>query len=329
MDCMRTFFQESVMRRLAGPATCVVVACMLAAVSTSAEESVWMTDYEAAVALAEAEGKPLLLEFTGSDWCAPCIALESKVLSSELFSAEASKLVVLVKLDYPMRTPQSDELKQQNKQLKERYPHQGFPTLLLIDPSGQAFWSKTGYSGEAPEFYLAELKAGVELQQRLSNELTAARALEGVAKIEALHRVLSGMDYEFAVGYFQDTLDQVITEADEAGLALGEEWRSKLAIHRFEQELVRVAWENRASFEVVPDLIDEVIAKHQPTGETLQKALVGKAQVLSHTGQDDKARAVYVQALEEAPDSEFAPNIRKVLEEQPEAQQAASEHEDA
>src|ERR1041385_2205577 len=111
----------------------------------------WETDYGKALATAKAENKPVLLDFTGSDWCGPCIELRKRVLSSKAFVAYAAKNLVLVEVDYPQRKKQSAELKKQNETLGKQYgiDEKGFPTIVLLDPAGKVIREFSGYEGEA------------------------------------------------------------------------------------------------------------------------------------------------------------------------------------
>lgn len=122
----------------------------------------WMTDLAAAKARAEREKKPLLIEFTGSAWCPPCIALHKKVLTTPEFAAFAQN-VVLVKLDYPPLSERAPEKVKANPQLahlmaiKEEYEVPGFPTVFFFDASGKKRAKLTGYDGETPKEFLAKL----------------------------------------------------------------------------------------------------------------------------------------------------------------------------
>ena len=69
----------------------------------------WGTDYDAALARAAKEKRPVLALFTGSDWCPYCVQLEKKVLKDSLFQKFAEKNVVLLYLDFP-RKKQHDVL---------------------------------------------------------------------------------------------------------------------------------------------------------------------------------------------------------------------------
>ena len=109
----------------------------------------WETDYDKALAKAKAENKHVLLDFSGSDWCGPCIDLRKRVFSSKEFTAYAAKNLVLVEIDYPQRKKQSAELKKQNEELGHQYgiDEKGFPTIVLLDPAGKVIREFTGYDG--------------------------------------------------------------------------------------------------------------------------------------------------------------------------------------
>ena len=68
--------------------------------NASAEEG-WLVSFEKAKELAAKEGKPILMEFTGSDWCPPCKALHKNVLGTDVFKAEIKKDFILLVLDNP------------------------------------------------------------------------------------------------------------------------------------------------------------------------------------------------------------------------------------
>ena len=122
----------------------------------------WMSDLEAAKARAAREHKPLLLEFTGSVWCGPCIALHKNVLTTPEFAA-FSRDVVLVALDYPTFAERAPEKVKANPALarlmaiKEKYDAPGFPTVIYFDADGKQRAKVTGYGGETPQKFLAQL----------------------------------------------------------------------------------------------------------------------------------------------------------------------------
>ncbi len=96
----------------------------------------WETDVDAAIERAKKENKAVMLEFTGSDWCPPCIKMSKEVFSKEEFVKEASKDFVLVHLDFPKK---DKALAEKNQPLLEKYNVAGFPTIVLLDSNGKPF----------------------------------------------------------------------------------------------------------------------------------------------------------------------------------------------
>lgn len=117
----------------------------------------WMTDFEAAQAKAKAENKPLLIDFTGSDWCGWCIRLDEEVFSQPAFSQYAADELILVEIDFPRRKSQPAELKEQNQALMQKYGIRGYPTILVLSPEGELI-EKTGYRRGGAEAYVAHIK---------------------------------------------------------------------------------------------------------------------------------------------------------------------------
>ncbi len=133
------------------------VAFLGLAASASAAGDGWMTDFEAAKVKAKAENKPMLLDFTGSDWCGWCIKLDKEVFSEAAFKDYAAAELVLVELDFPRTKEQSAELKAQNEALAKQYGVRGFPTILVLSPDGTLI-DKTGYQRGGPETYVEHIK---------------------------------------------------------------------------------------------------------------------------------------------------------------------------
>ncbi len=119
-----------------------------------APELPWSTDYEEALAKAKAEGKFVLVDFTGSDWCVWCKRLEEEVFAKPEFATWVVSRAVLLKLDFPhgKRLPKEEE--EQNKQLQQRFAVKGFPTILFLDAAGKEL-GRTGYQPGGPKAWIA------------------------------------------------------------------------------------------------------------------------------------------------------------------------------
>lgn len=127
-----------------------------------AAELTWQTDFAQASQQAAQEHKYILLDFTGSDWCPWCIKMDKEVFSQSQFSDFALKNLVLVKLDFPRKAAQSPTEKNQNEGLSKKFEIEGFPTYVLLDPSGKEVRRQVGYlQGGATAFidWLGQLAA--------------------------------------------------------------------------------------------------------------------------------------------------------------------------
>jgi|TARA_B110000438_G_C15817850_1_gene652798 protein disulfide-isomerase len=126
---------------------------------STAAEATWSESYTEAQAKAESEGKPMLLLFTGSDWCGFCIKLEKSIFDSEEFAAYTDENYVLVKADFPRRKAQSKEQVKHNEKLAAEFGVEGFPTVLVVSPDGEKVLErKVGYGGDSPAEYIEGLK---------------------------------------------------------------------------------------------------------------------------------------------------------------------------
>jgi len=124
-------------------------------VTTVARGSEWQTDYEQALATAKAAKKCVLLNFTGSDWCGPCIQMERTAFSKPAFLDYAKQNLVLVAVDYPRLKELPEKVTKQNERLMHQYSIGGFPTVILLNPDGKILGQLGGYAGEGPAEIIA------------------------------------------------------------------------------------------------------------------------------------------------------------------------------
>ena len=118
--------------------------------------TVWQTDLPKAQALARAEGKFVLINFTGSDWCGWCIKLRKDVFLKAEFEGYAKSNLVLVEIDFPKRKPQPPVLQSANRKLAEQFQIQSYPTLIVLDGQGTRL-GQVSYGNGGPKSFLAEV----------------------------------------------------------------------------------------------------------------------------------------------------------------------------
>ena len=116
----------------------------------------WYSDFETAKNVAGVTGKHLLLYFSGSDWCKPCIQLNKNILDTETFSSYAKGNFVPVKLDFPKmrKNRQSKRKVIHNEDLAEKYnPNGVFPLLVFLDQNEEMI-GFSGYTDVSPNAYI-------------------------------------------------------------------------------------------------------------------------------------------------------------------------------
>ena len=120
----------------------------------------WLVSMDEAYQLSKKTGKPILANFTGSDWCGWCKRLTKSVFSKKEFKKWAKENVILLELDYPRRTKQPNDIRQQNRNLQQAFKVTGYPTIWVFDLDKDAETNqysitalgKTGYTKTAAQF---------------------------------------------------------------------------------------------------------------------------------------------------------------------------------
>ena len=119
----------------------------------AAKDRIWTSSLSEAQRLSEETGKPILMNFTGSDWCGWCIRLKDEVFRTQEFAAWANQNVILLEVDFPRRRSQSAEITAQNQELARKYGVRGFPTIKVVDKDGKVL-KTSGYVPGGPEAFL-------------------------------------------------------------------------------------------------------------------------------------------------------------------------------
>ena len=122
-----------------------------------ASEALWLTDFEQAKQVAAEKKRPILVNFSGSDWCSWCIRLDKEVFSQAIFKQYAGEDLVLFVADFPRGKKLPDKVRLQNEALAEKHGVRGFPTVLLLDAAGKTV-ATTGYRPGGAEAYVAHLR---------------------------------------------------------------------------------------------------------------------------------------------------------------------------
>ena len=131
------------------------------AISNFVVSQEWQTNFEEAKKIATEQDKNVVIVFSGSDWCAPCIKLDKNIWQSEAFKKEASAEWVLVKANFPRKKANElpKEQTEHNRKLAEKYNIEGsFPLVVVLDKNGKVL-GKMGFKNVSPEEYIKMIHA--------------------------------------------------------------------------------------------------------------------------------------------------------------------------
>ena len=159
----------------------------LASAVVCSASPVWETDWSKALEKAGKSGQPVLVDFTGSDWCPGCIYLRKNIFDTDAFAKYAEdNNFMLVELDFPRTEGKMppEQLKF-HEELMRRYGISVFPSVLMMEGNGAPYAKIVGPSRTVEE-YLKKLAAAGETRLKLKEAVAAARALEGKEKLEKL-----------------------------------------------------------------------------------------------------------------------------------------------
>ena len=124
-------------------------------------KSTWLTNFDEGRQLAKTKHQFILLNFSGSDWCGPCIKMHDEIFETDVFSQYADAHLVLVNADFPrLRKNQlAREQQKKNDGLADKYNPKGiFPYTLLLDTDGKVIKAWEGFFESGPDNFVYQIK---------------------------------------------------------------------------------------------------------------------------------------------------------------------------
>lgn len=132
--------------------------CLLFSADGQSRGSIkWYTNYEEALKQARSASQPVLLFFTGSDWCSWCNKIDEEVFNTKEFADGVGNKFVFVKLDMPLYSAQDPQIKAQNKQLQQKFEVRSFPSVIIYDAQQNQQIGVTGYRAGGGKQYASHL----------------------------------------------------------------------------------------------------------------------------------------------------------------------------
>ncbi len=274
----------------------------------------WTSDFAAAKKQATEENKDLLMDFTGSDWCGWCIKLKDEVFKHDGFKNGVKESFLLVEIDFPKdKSKLSEETQAQNRKLGEEFGIEGYPTIVLADPSGRPY-ATTGYQPGGPEKYVAHLNELRGRKTARDEAFAAADKLEGPAKSKALIDALGKLDLsESAVAHhYPQVLEQIKAADPDDTTGFAKNIANRQRIADFQNALQALA--EKQDMAGAMGLVDKTLAEGGfETEETLQ-LMMTRAIILAEQAKFDEAIKAVDNAKAFAPESPLIPGINQFRE---------------
>ncbi|MEO6788770.1 MAG: thioredoxin family protein [Chthoniobacteraceae bacterium] len=228
--------------------------------STFAAGDLWVSNFGKAKETAAKEGKDLLIDFTGSDWCGWCIKLRKEVFDLDAFKNAAPKNFVLVEIDFPQdKSKLTKETQEQNAKLQTQFGIQGFPTILLADAQGRPY-AQTGYQPGGPEKYLLHLDELRAVKAKRDAEWKKAEGAQGVEKAKYLAAGLKVLSDDLVAQHYSKVVAEItkLDPKDETGVGAVMGFKADLAA--LQGEIGTLAGKDGAA--AARKKTDEFIASH-------------------------------------------------------------------
>jgi len=287
-------------------ALAAVLAAALIAPAALAGETPWTDDAKAALATAVKDGKDLLINYTGSDWCGWCTRLDKEVFSQEAFVAEAPKHFVFLKLDFPRRKPQSEALKKQNAEWRDKHGIRGFPTILLADATGKPY-AKTGYRRGGADAYLKHLDELRAVREQRDAAMAKAAAAQGVEKAKLLDEALGVLDSALVMIAYSDVVDQIVALDADGTAGLKKKYAAMALVAKVEAAM------RTNKIDEANALIDQGLKDCGGTGQPAQNLLFSRSLILYRQKNKPAAKAALEAAIKAAPDTPKAKQIQAII----------------
>ncbi len=281
------------------------------AASGADDPAVWHRDYPGAVEAARAEGKKLLIVFTGTDWIDICRKFHDEILVQPTFLAALSGRFILLKLEFPKDGVMPREEAAEKNFLREAYQVRGFPSVVLTEAGGRPF-GLNGYQEVGPAEYASQIHAIDAAHEACLAAFEKAGSLEGVARAERLRRAIPDLPGTLRARYYRREMEGVLQNDPDDTLQLRESFGKLLSDADYGKKMHHLGRESKWA-EMVEET-ERFIGENELRGEALQRALFNQAVLYRRMGDAERERAVLEKIVSIQADSEIASAAKARLE---------------
>lgn len=184
--------------------TCLAIFAILC--SDSLAQDQWKENVDDALKKSADDKKIVVILFTGTDWCPPCMKLEEEVFSKKEFQDEAGDTYHLVKLDFP----RAKERKKHNETWSKKLAISGFPSVVLVDKQGRPFAKTGGYQAGGPKAYLEKLEEMAKVLVTRDAAFAKAEKASGGEKAKLLDEAIASLPEEYITDHYEDVIKEIV-----------------------------------------------------------------------------------------------------------------------
>ena len=290
----------------------VVPAIMATACASYGAE--WMTDLDAACAKAKAEGKAVLVDFTGSDWCGWCVRLRSTILDTPTFQNYAKDKFVLMEVDIPKNVARiGAELHARNRQIAARYNVTSYPSVLVLNYKGEVLGGFIG-GRDTIENVIKPLDEALTNNKKT----TEARKLKGEARAQALFAVYNQLHPSMRP-YFRTLRDEIAAADPKNTTGIHAEIRDTNQMEQLKQKMNTAGGDYEAGMKILQQEIEQASATNYPLIAQMRQDFIRRRQehLVMHAKSIEDVMELKKVLLDLAEYSDFedAADMRKETEE--------------
>lgn len=271
---------------------------------------VWHRDYAAALSEAKADGKAMLIVFTGTDWIEICGKFYAEILSQPDFINAVSDKFALLKLEYPKdgNLPRAEAM--QKAMLRDAYRIRGFPMAVLTDAEGRPF-GLNGYQPITAKEYAEQVLEILATREEGLQAITSAESLSGDEKARALSQGIPDLPGALVARFYQPEMKAVLAADPEDHLGLGKAFRKLISDAEYERDLQKLASERE--WGKMAERVDRQIAEQHLDGEARQAALMSRAGFEHRAGAKEKSLATLHEVVAIEAESDPAKTAAELL----------------
>lgn len=307
-------------------AATAMLAIHCSAIATADE--LWTSDFAAAKKTAAETKKSMLVDFTGSDWCGFCIALDKEVFSKDEFKKLAAEKFVPVTIDFPQdKSKMSEATTKQNDELQEKYEVEGYPTILLTDETGKPF-AATGYRKGGAEPYVKHLNELLASREKRDKAFKTAADATGVDKAKALLEGLNAMELSDSLRakFYGKEIEEIKKADPDDATGFGKAQKLKERFAKFETDLGELG--EKSDMDGAMALVEKELKDGGYAVAEKQQLMMIRGMIFAEQKKFDEALKTIDEATKLAPESELAENANELKKQIEQAKKGGDQSED-